>query len=246
MALTTRVIKGGALLEDSRRFVEAWDPDLATDANLAHILGENLLAKPSLSRAEDVVAVLRRRLVHPGREVLEALRALSAKPRPFREACFYEAARDDELLASFAGEALFGWRHDGHNHVDAAEVSAWLDTAGPGWSPPTRQRVAEGLLATGRDFGLLDGVVHKRLAAPAMSLPGFAYVALRERATKRSSRALLDSPAWRRYLLDDDNVRALFHQADRHKVLRFSEAGSTVRIDWLLDDLQEVADVPLS
>lgn len=246
MALTARIIKGGALLEDSRRFLEAWDPSLDADTNLARIIGDNLMVKPSLSRAEDVVAVLRRRLLAGGPVVLEALRALSASARPFRDACLYEAARDDELLALFMGGTLFRWRQEAHRHVDADLVSDWLSTLVPGWNARTRKRVAEGLLATARDFGHLDGVVHKRIVAPGLSLPGFAYVAIRERATSGSSRALLDSPVWRRYLLDDDDVRALFHQADRHKILRFSEAGTMVRVDWLLDDLREVAGVPVA
>lgn len=245
MALTARIIKGGALLEDSRRFVEAWDPRVDTNTNLERILDHNLLAKPSRNRAEDVVATLRRRFLADGTEPLEALRALAASPRSFRDACFYEAARDDELLARFAGEVLFHRRQDGHRQVDPGEVSAWLATEIPTWSPPTRKRVAEGLLATGRDFGLLDGVVHKRIQAPGLSLAGFTYVVLRERRTSGSSRALVDSPVWRRYLLKDEEVRNLFHDADRHKILRFSEAGTMVRIDWLLDDIRELAGAPL-
>jgi hypothetical protein len=245
MGFTARIIKGGALLEDSRRLVEAWEPAVDTGDNLERILDENLLAKPSRTRAADVLAILRRRFLRDGPEVVESLRSLASTARPFRDACFYEAARDDEALAAFAGEALFEWRRTDRRQVDPADVDAWLTERVGGWSPATRQRVAEGLLAAGRDFGLLDGVVHKRIQPPALSLAGFAYVALRERSVRGSSRALLDSPVWRRYLLDDHDVRALFHQADRHKILRLSEAGTMVRIDWLVDDLREVAGVAL-
>lgn len=245
MAFTARIIKGGALLEDSRRFVEAWDPGLDAEANLERMLDENLLAKPTRNRAADVLAILRRRFLQDGAEVVEALRSLAPSPRAFRDACFYEAARDDELLASFTGEALFGWRRADRRQVDPTDVDAWLAGRVPAWSPPTRKRVAEGLLAAARDFGLLGGVVHKRIQTPALGLGGFAYVALRERTTRGSSRALMDSPVWRRYLLDDHDVRALFHQADRHKILRLSEAGTMARIDWLIDDLREVASASL-
>ena len=57
---------------------------------------------------------------------------------------------------------------------------------------------------------------------------------------------LVDAPAWRRFLLDQGEVETLFREADRHKLVRFLEAGSTVRIDWLVEDLQEVADVPVA
>lgn len=246
MALTARIIKGGALLEDSRRFVESWDPCLDGEANLANILDHNMLAKPSRSRAEDVLAILCRRFLQGGPRVLEALRGLASARRPFRDACFYEAARDDELLARFAEDALFDWRCADRRQVDPGDVSSWLARRVPDWAVTTRQRVAEGLLASARDFGLLEGVIHKRIQAPGITLAGFAYAALREREARGSSRAILESPVWRRYLLDDAGVRAMFHDADRHKVLRFSEAGTMVRIDWLIDDLREVAGVPLS
>ena len=104
-------------------------------------------------------------------------------------------------------------------------------------------RVAQGLLSTLRDFGVLEGAAKKHIAPPRLSLRGFTYVAVRERGQHPSGRALLQAPVWRRYLLDAEHVRALFLDADRHKVLRFSEAGSAVRIDWLIAGLEEVPRV---
>lgn len=246
MALTARIIKGGALLEDSRRFVEAWDSELDDDANLALIAERNLLAKPSASRAEDVIAVLRRRFLTEDGRIIGTLRVLARNPRAFRDACFYEASRDDELLGFFASELLFERWHAGMLDVGPRRVIEWLDQLAVPWATATRKRVAEGLLAAGRDFGLLDGAVHKTIAGPSITLVGFAYAAMRERAIRGSSRALVDAPAWRRFLLTQDHVETLFREADRHKVLRFLEAGSTVRIDWLVEDLREVADVPVA
>jgi len=127
-------------------------------------------------------------------------------------------------------------------------VSTWLqsDPRLPRWSLRTRQRIAQGLLSTLRDFGILEaprGSPRKRFAAPRLSMRGFAYIALRERERCTSDRALLSSPVWQRYLLTPASVRNLFLEADRLGLLRYSEAGSAVRVDWLLQRLEEVPDV---
>lgn len=45
MTFSSRIIKGGALLEDTKRLVEAWDPSEDERRNLERILGSGGLAK---------------------------------------------------------------------------------------------------------------------------------------------------------------------------------------------------------
>jgi len=246
---TSRIIKGGALLEDTRRLLEVWDPYLDRRENMRRILSSGSLAK-SGARQEDVLGPLRRRFLEAGPEVLRALRALATDPRAFREACYYEAARSDELLATFAAGPLYGryWQ-DRRPELTVDDAVRWLrdDPRTPGWGEYTRRRVARGLLSTLRDFGILEGVRRgrrKRILPPHLSMRGFTYAALRERARLASDRALLQAPSWRWYLLDAEAVRRLFLEADRQGVLRFSEAGTVLRIDWLLKDIEEVGRVP--
>jgi hypothetical protein len=240
-----RIIKGGALLDDTRRFLEAWDVGRGPAENLERIRESGVLGKRSRSRAAAVLAILRRRLAEAGEGVVATLRLLRDDARAFREVCYYEAAHSDPLLGAFAAEAIFGWHQAGRSVVLGADAVGWLADAGrtPSWTEPTRARVAQGLLSTLRDFGLLEGAAKKRIAPPRLSLRGFTYVAVRERGQHPSGRALLQAPVWRRYLLDAEHVRALFLDADRHKVLHFSEAGSAVRIDWLIAGLEEVPHV---
>ena len=74
---TSNIQKGGALLDDARRLVEVWDQHEDTESNLERIAGENLLAKPSRARAEDVLRrILRPRLVEPGPQIIAALKIL--------------------------------------------------------------------------------------------------------------------------------------------------------------------------
>ncbi len=244
--LTSNILKGGALLDDCRRVVEVWDNDRTPDENLARIADENLLAKASRTRTDDVLLrIIRPRLVTPGSHVIPALKGLVTEPRAFTEACYYEAARDDPLLAAFAEGPLWSWWQSGRIGVTVEDVTTWLSALAqdghiPTWSESVRTKAARGLLAALRDFGILRGATRKEIAPAAMSPRGFAYVAWREHEQGASSRALATSPVWCRWLLESDRVTDLFGQAARIGVLRFSSAGSAVRVDWLVGSLAEV------
>lgn len=245
--LTSNIQKGGALLDDCRRVVEAWDPSTSSEENLERIARENLLAKASRTRTDDVLRrIIVPRFVQPGTHVLPALRGLLPDPRSFVNACYYEAARDDTLLAAFAEEPLWRWWQAGRVGVGVEDVKDWLlDLTGtdklPVWSDSVRTKAARGLLAALRDFGVLRGATRKEIVAPSMTPKGFAYVAWREHEQGASSRRLATSQVWRRWLLEPDRVLDLFAQAARLGVLQYSSAGSAVRIDWIAASLGEVA-----
>jgi hypothetical protein len=245
VTLTSNIQKGGALLDDTRRLVEAWDATLDADENLRRVAEDNLLGKTSRARTDDVLLrILKPRFVDPGPHVMAALTRLVHRGTSFAEACYYEAARDDALLATFSEGPLFDAYEAGRIGVSVDEVREWLaflggGKQGPPWSDSVRTKVARGLLAALRDFGVLRGGTRKEFAVPSMTPKGFAYVAFREHEQGASSRALVSSRVWRRWLLDSSRVIELFGQVERLGVLRFSQAGSAVRVDWQVDSLEE-------
>jgi hypothetical protein len=245
MDITTRIIKGGALLEDARRFVDTWDATKAAEENLDRFRAENLLGKRSRSRAEDTLAILRQRFIEPGPQVIPALRRLTVFPDAFREACYFEAARNDDLLAYASGEILNELRGRGWVKVSVEDIERALLDAPPAptvkeWGDSTRLRVVHGLLSALRDFGVLEGRAIKHIAPPHMTLPGFVYVLGRLREQATSSHAIVTSPVWHWWLLEGRGVRALLLEADRDGLLRFSDAGTILRIDWRVDGLEEM------
>jgi hypothetical protein len=243
---TGNIQKGGALLDDCRRVVEVWDPSISESDNLTRIVDQGLLAKRSRTRAEDVIRrIIRPRLIEPGPQVIPALKNFLSDGQAFREACYYETSRDEKLLALFAEEPLYAMWNDGRLGVTVQEVIAWqvqMTAFGqlPTWTDTVRLKVARGLLAALRDFGVLAGDNTKTIVPPNLSPRGFSYVAWRLHETGGSSRSLSNSHVWRRWLLDPTRVSDLFRQATRLGVMSVSTAGSAVRIDWHANDLQEV------
>ena len=250
--MSSNITKGGALLDDSRQFVALWNDDSDIDTNLSRFREENLLGLPSLARAADVTnRILRPRFVDSGRDVIPALRLLRNDPSAFVDACYYETAQDDPLLAKFAEEAVLAWFEDGQLSINTELVDQWIVSLGeqgliPAWSDGRRQKVARGLLAALRDFGRLDGAkgsLNKKLCSPGISEGGFAYVAYRLHERGESSRGVLTAPTWKRWLLDDARIDHHMHRLAAQGLLYYARAGSSLRIDWRVKDLVEVTRV---
>jgi hypothetical protein len=248
--LSSNIMKVGAHLDDTKVLVDVWDLAATDDDNVRRIVDGNLLALPSQSRAHDVmVRALRPRFVAPDQGIIGALAALKPQPEAFRDACYYELTRIDALVACFVEEQLTEWWRDGRISIETADAREWVDKLAadsrvPVWSPNIRDRVARGMLAALRDLGRLTGTrssFKKEIARPGVSIGGFAYVAYRLHQQGDSSRAILASPVWRRWLLDQRRVDELMHRLAATGVVFYSVAGSSLRIDWRLDSLAEVA-----
>ena len=238
---TTKIIKGGALLAETRRLLEVWEPADVSESNLDRIQTLNLLGLPSRKRTEEVLAILRQRFIDVPHSILPAIEVLRTSSAAFRDACYFEATRNDELLAFAAEHLLSDWWDLGRSSVTVDQLEQALVDSTPdpdlkGWAEATRRRVIQGLVSAYRDFGILEGKNNKRLASPTLSGIGFAYVLGRLR---QAGVADLPSQAvWKRWLLDPRRVRALFLEADRVGLLRYAEAGTATRIDWLHGDLE--------
>ena len=245
--MNSNISKRGALLDDTRRFVSLWDDDLSSAANLSLFNEQNLLGLPTRSRAADVTMyALRPRFIDPGADVVRALRLLGESPAAFCDACYYEASRADRLLAAFAEGPLARWYQEGRLRVNVDLTEQWLNELekAPAWSPSLKRRVAQGLLATLRDFGRLEGVAkspNKEIAGPGISDGGFAYVAYRLHQSGESSRGLLNTAVWRRWLLDGPRIDQHMHRLAAHGLVYYDRAGSSLRIDWRVESLVEVA-----
>lgn len=242
---TGNIQKGGALLDDSRRLIQSWDFEESAETNLQRACETNVLGKSTRRRSEDLIRrSLGPRLIAPGGDVLVALHELLHDSGAFTEAVYYETSRDESLLAAFAEGPLFEWYSGGRATVSIDDTTAWISeisTAGlvQPMTPTVRTKVARGLLAALRDFGVLEGAVNKRFSHPHLSMRGFIYVAYRLRQQGASSTTLVTTPVWRRWLLDRDRIEDLFYQCARAGVLSFGVAGSAVRVDWHVSGILE-------
>jgi hypothetical protein len=248
---TSRIIKAGALLADTKLLLENWDREADVQTNLDRVRQENLFGKASRSRIEDILLVFRQRYLKDP-ETLAALVALVGGGMPAESLdriLYFQAARFDRLLHDLVTEVLVGWSTRSDREVRPWEVQNWVEeqveagrTERP-WSPAVQRRVVQGLLSALRDFGILEGSVKKRLAFVDLPLDAFAFAAFQLHGEGRSGKALLHDPEWRLFLLPEGTVERFFLEAHQEGLLQYYAAGPVVRVDFPAQNLEEYARV---
>ncbi|MBI3963302.1 MAG: DUF1819 family protein [Deinococcus sp.] len=246
---SSKIIKAGALLTDSKSFLQAYDEKLSAVENLQRLQRENIFAKDTRSRVADILPIFRQRfcddqaLARPLRKLARG----STSPDVLDRILYFHAGRSDRLLYDFACNFLFEKQRTGDLQVkfdDASRfVSALLQQHGVSWSPSTLQHATQGLLATLRDFHVLEGAVKKRIAPIYLPPEAFAYIAFAIHVGGPSGDRLVHHPDWRLFLLTPQAVERLFLEAHQRHLLSYQAAGNMIRIEFITRTLEEMADV---
>lgn len=105
---SSKIIKAGALLSDTKTLLSAWNPSLSVSENLRRIRHQNLLGKTSRSRAEDILAIFRQRYLAE-ETVARALATLVKRQcngNTLERIFYFHAVRADSLLRDVVIELL--------------------------------------------------------------------------------------------------------------------------------------------
>jgi len=248
---TTKIIKAGALLSDTKAFLSCWDPEQSVDENLRQIRSRNLLAKTSRSRAEDILAIFRQRYLSE-ESVVKALARLvrnGCDGHSLDKILYFHAARADSLLRDVVLQILGPQWARGVTEVSVDDLHQrlhqWVNAGKTTtmWGEYTIRRVAQGLLSTLRDFGLLEGSVKKRIVPVYLPLPAFCYIAFYLRQKQSSGVRLLDMTDWKLFFLPREGVEWFFLDAHQHGLLEYHAAGSVTRLTFPATELEAYADV---
>jgi hypothetical protein len=248
---SSKIIKAGALLSDTKTLLSHWDTSCTVQSNLGRIRQENIFGKASRSRVEDILAVFRQRYLAED-QVTKALVVLvrdRVPTTPLDRILFLHAAKADPLLYDVVTEWLVPLQARGISDIDVGEVQRLLGTwVGQGktsgeWSEETTRRVAQGLLSTLRDFGVLQGAVHKRIAPAYVPVVAFAYVLFYLKQHQPSGARLVEHPAWRLFFLPREGVERFMFEAHQQGLLEYHAAGSVTRLSFPVTTLEEYAHV---
>jgi len=248
---SSKIIKAGALLSDTKAFLSAWDLSLSMEENLDRIRRHNLLGKTSRSRLDDVLAAFRQRYLAE-EDVTRALATLvrrNCNGSTLQWIFYFHAARADRLLHDVVTELLAPLWSRGIMNVDAQEIESvlrkWVEngrTCGT-WSDYTIYRVTRGVLSTLRDFGVLQGAIHKRIAPAYLSVEAFCYVAFYLRQHQPSGTKFLNLPDWKLFFLPQEGVERFLLEAHQRGLLEYHVAGSVMRLTFPAATLEEYANV---
>lgn len=250
---TSRIIKASALLADTRLLLADWDLDKSVSDNLEHARRNNIFGKTSRKRVEDILVIFRQRFFEEEAvgQMLVTLAQRGAPDAWLTPLLYFYAAQADFTLHDLVTAELYEQRRAGHLDLPKEKVMhvvrGWVaeGKTTTEWGETTIQRVTEGLLATLRDFGVLEGHTHKRISPFYLPLPAFALIAFWLLQHERSGNVVLTSNEWRLFFLQVEQVERLFIEAQQDGLLRYQAAGSVTRIDFPSDNLTEYANVLL-
>lgn len=248
---SSKIIKAGALLADTKTLLANWDVSRSVSDNLAQFRRENLFGKASRSRVEAILRIFYQRYL-ADETVAKALVSLvnsNFSSEGLNRILFFHAAQSDRLLHDVVTDLLASMYEVGRYEVGTNDVKAWISQQiGEGktqgeWSDATITRCARESLATLRDFGILQGAVKKRLAPSFVPVEAFAYIALYLKHRQPSGAKLIHDPEWQLFFLPPKAVERLFVEAHQTHLLEFYAAGSIIRIDFSTESIEEYAHV---
>jgi hypothetical protein len=244
---SSKLIKAGALLTDSKAFLLAYDEHQSLAENLNRIQRENPFGKASRSRVADILPIFRQRFCDD-QKLARALRILARSrvaPDVLDRVLYFHAASTDLLIHDFVCDFLFEKQRTGVFQLRTDEAQRFVATmvrrAGTHWGNDTLRRVTQGLLATLRDFGILEGAVNKRIAPIYLPVEAFAYIAFALHAHGASGARLAHHATWRLFLLSADAVEQHFLEAHQRRLLSFHAAGKIVRVDFPTASVEDAA-----
>lgn len=247
----TRLLKGGALLEDMRLLVRAWTNN-ASDEQKAKLIIENRLGKKTRTRSADVFRrVFAPRFLHGNPpqswKIVRPLENREVAMEISTPLYYWITARSDKLIYDFVSKELRAKVGSADPVVRTDEATNWirrtLNRNDLKWSDAAIIKVARGLLAALRDFGILEGATIKRIAPRYLPTESFAYIAFALYQLGSSGIELQNHKDWELFLLSQPVVEQLFLDAHQMHFLRYEAAGSIVRIEFNATKYEEMADV---
>jgi len=249
----SRLIKAGALLEEMRLLVRHWSN--GSDGGLKSLaVVDNLLGKATRARAQDIFrsAFLPRYVKGRPPKAWKILRALEDAGAPvevLKPVYYWVTARNEPILRDYVTAELAHKNGLTGQIISPSEVSQWIEkqlrSQGKTWSDRVTILVARGILATLRDFGILEGAVKKRLAPVYIPIESFAYMAFALCQEGSMGEKLVRHDDWLLFFLSPEDVEGKLIESDVRGFLKYQSAGRITRIDFPARSFEEMAHVVL-
>jgi len=248
---TSRLQKGGALLEDMRLLVRNWAEEASWDEQRQQIILENTLGKKTKIRSNHIYGYTfsQRFLKGNPPEAWKIVRPLEEREVPveiLRPVYYWITARSEPLLYDFVLDEILERSKSPDLSIRVNETKNWvmkkLSDQSQSWSQAVTIRVARGLLAALRDFGILEGASKKRIAPVYLPVESFAYLAFLIHKLGSSGERLIKHPDWKLFLMGPPIVERLFLDAHQNRFLHYEAAGKIYRIEFFAQNLEEMAN----
>lgn len=248
---TTRLQKAGAAIEDSRILLRHWSDAIPTEKLTDKLVSENVLGKTSRMRMKDVITrVFVPRFVHgEPKDAWRYLRTLEVGGTDgdtVASLLYFHTARSEKILYDFMVEEVYLRFMVGHSEIGVDDAVKFISEVIPRetkerWTDTVNLKVARGMLAALRDFGVLEGKAKKQIKATYLSPTAFAIITFLIHTKTKSGEKIINSDDWKLYLLSPEAVERKLLDAHQLGFLTYKVAGNIKRIDFSYDSVEEMA-----
>jgi len=243
---SSKIIKAGALIDDTKTMLANWDITQAVSLNLFRLRSANILGKATRSRIQDILAILHQRYLNEP-EVINGLLPLIDHPKlseAINQIFYFFSVKNDKLLHDAVTIFIANRKKREIEEITIEMMVDWIQNqvkdnkTTTTWSVETILRSSRGLLSTLRDFGVLQGVDKKRIAPFNLSLEAFVFIAFYKYQKIPSGERLISDPDQDKYpiridwdgILVDDPDHSSDIVARSHEVLEelFAERAEAI------------------
>lgn len=236
--ISTRLLRKGALIEDTYSLCRLWNRQEDFRANLARLRSENSIGARNAAWLREVVATISSRFQFD--RSFEALVVLAQHGLPldqWRDCLLWHVGQQDLIFSTFLREWLAPAYEAGLVRIRTEDVVPFVVehttgrvARGTQLSDYGRVRAARDLLLMATDFGLLRGKAVREFAVYRPSEVGFLYVlhALVER--EANAQRLIAAPEWRMYLLRPSDVEHELLRLHQFQRVEYQVAGSIAQL----------------
>jgi hypothetical protein len=249
---TSRLQKGGALLEDVRILIRIWDNDATISVGQTKVIEENILGKKTRKRAKDVImhCFVPRFIKGDPPEAWRLMKVLEDRNLPLeilKPIYYWITARSERLIYDYVTDKVFTKSKGSDYIIRMDETIEWikkrLSEQKKSWSNDVTKRVASGLLSALRDFGILEGKGKKRIAPVYLPIESFSYIVFVLYSLGTTPEKIISHKDWKLFLMVPQVVERLFLEAHQMRLLHFQAAGNIYRIEFFAKTIEEMADV---
>ncbi len=232
-SLSTRLLRKGALVEETYRVFAHWNLNESLSANLERIRRDNPLGARNRSWLSEVTVTLSSRFARG--DSIEPLVILAKAQYPlehWRYFLLWHFGSTDGLFRRFVDEFLFRQRQENIAAFDTEAVApfvAGIDRERILGAPLTsygRVRLARDLLRMATAFGLVTAQINRRFTHAAIPDDAFLHGLYVLSAEIPSASRAVESPRWRMFLLNSADVERELLNLHQFRRLRYEQAGT--------------------
>lgn len=236
--ISSRLIRKGALIEETYVAFQHWDLAILFEENLRRLQDTNVIGARNERWLHEITSTISSRFKSD--TSIEPLVILAQGGFPldkWKSCMLWHVGAVDELFYRFATEWLFDEFEKGTLFLRTDDVVPFVKritdrrmAKGASLSDYGLLRAGRDLLRMASDFGLLTGNMSRRFANHHLDSDCFLYVAHALTTTNDNARQLVDSPDWRIFLMRAEDVERELLNLHQYRKVEYHVAGSLAQL----------------